>query len=111
MFRNAILAAILGVLPAAAAAEGTGGFDPALALTDEALNGHRGGTYVLDNGDLVSLTAVNAGNAVNYASFGATNTIGADSFGGASGFFNVIQNAGSNVVIQTGVAINVEILP
>ena len=80
-------------------------------LTAIALAEHSG-RYTISS-DTVDLSATVTDNTVQYLGTGgvpAVNTISSSAFTDAAGVFTVIQNAGNNVVIQTGVAITVELV-
>ena len=84
-------------------------FDDAARLTVEVLAQHRGGspdpTSAVDFG-----TTTNTGNQVTYNDVTINNTIGANTFVDSAGVMTVVQNAGSGVVIQTGVNVSVEMV-
>lgn len=86
-------------------------FDGAARLTAEALSQHRGGSP--DPVALVNQAAPIGGGGGTVSVFGNTtsaNTI-ADTFVDSSGIFTVVQNTGNNVIIQTGVAVAIEMVP
>lgn len=69
------------------------------ALSDDVLAGQRGGTA--GGGPLAVVTD-------NVAITGANNSVNTvtNSMNGASGLFNVVQNSGNNVAIQTQITVN-----
>lgn len=78
-------------------------FDAAVA--DEALSGLRGGDA------LVVISVDNQGNVAGNSATNVTsgeNRIDGGAFANASGLQTVIQNSGSNVLIQNGTSINVQ---
>lgn len=78
------------------------GIGPALSL--DALDRHRGGDDSVQNH--VDIHGQLDGNTAQDIASG-NNTVGGDAFANASGLTTVIQNSGSNVLIQNGMVVNV----
>lgn len=76
-----------------------------LALDPAALDAYRGGDDRVENHVHVDGT-VDGNSAQNTIS--GNNTLGGDAFSNASGIATVIQNSGSNVLIQNGMVVNVQ---
>lgn len=74
------------------------------AIETEALDGLRGGDDVENN---VTLDGSVTGNTADRIVSG-TNTIQDGAFANANGISTVIQNSGSNVLIQNGMVVNVQ---
>lgn len=72
-----------------------------------ALQHYSGGGLVQDN---QTITGTVTGNSASNVSTGA-NSITGNAFQGASGLPSVVQNTGNNVLIQTGVIVNVQLKP
>ena len=114
MATNTVPALVLGLAAALSAAPAVAqdrAFGAETPLAMEVLAEHRGrfATPTLD-GDTVNLSATVANNDVYFGAGLATNNIDSSAFADAAGVFTVIQNTGNNVVIQTGVAINIEMV-
>lgn len=77
------------------------------AVTAGTLQHFSGGGLVLNS---QSLTGTVTGNTASQVSTGA-NSISGDAFSGATGIPTVVQNTGNNVLIQTGVIVNVQMKP
>ncbi|MEP7101078.1 MAG: hypothetical protein ABI781_11250 [Burkholderiales bacterium] len=78
---------------------------PGKPVADRSLAQQRGGT---DGGSATTLTGtVSANQAINVTSGG--NVIGGGAFAGAAGVPVVIQNSGSNVLIQSSVVVNLQL--
>lgn len=76
-------------------------------VADSALDNQRGMFAPgVDIGELMSATTT--GNTV-YSSFTGTNNVDGNAFSNISGIVNVIQNLGSNVVIQNAVVVNLNL--
>lgn len=75
------------------------------ALGSHVLGGLRGGDDSADNTILVN-GLVDGNHAENILS--GANTIGGEAFGNASGINTVIQNSGSNVLVQNAMIVNVQ---
>ncbi|WP_233842023.1 hypothetical protein [Dyella sp. 2HG41-7] len=60
--------------------------------------------------NIQSLTGTVTGNTATQVSTG-TNSISSDAFSGSTGMPTVVQNTGNNVLIQTGVIVNVQMKP
>ena len=102
------LGAVLGTAPAIAEDPPFGTEPPLTAVALAECSGR----YTISS-DAVDLSATVTDNTVRYLGTGGvpvTNTIDSSAFTDAAGVFTVIQNAGNNVVIQTGVAITVELV-
>lgn len=87
-----------------AAQPGIPGIGPALA--SEALGEMRGGDNITVDNDIVVNGEVTDNHAENIIS--GTNIIDGGAFGNASGISTVIQNSGSNVLIQNAMIVNVQ---
>ncbi len=74
-------------------------------LSPQALDSYRGGFDVVKNDMLLSGSV--ADNTAAHVNSGR-NFVGQGAFGGASGLPTVIQNSGSNVLIQNATIINVQ---
>ena len=100
------LAAVLSTAPAAAQDMPFGAQAP---LTADALAEHRG-RYMQP--DAVDLSATVTNNSVQYfgTAIDAANTIDGGALANASGVLTVVQNIGNNVVIQTGVAVTIQMV-
>ena len=113
MATNRVPALVLGLAAAFSAAPAVAqdrGFGAETPLATEALAEHRGrfAPTTLD-GTAVNLSA-DVGDNVYFGpnvDVMATNNIDTSAFTDAAGVFTVIQNTGNNVVIQTGVAVNI----
>ena len=110
----AIVLGLVAALSAAPAVAQDLPFGAQTPLTAEALGEHRGryATPTLD-GNAVDLSANVGNNNVSYFGAGpvmATNTIASGAFTDAAGVLTVVQNTGNNVVIQTGVAVTIEMI-
>ncbi|HUA80200.1 MAG TPA: hypothetical protein VL997_07505 [Dyella sp.] len=60
--------------------------------------------------NMQSLTGTVTGNSATQVTTGS-NLISGDSFSGSTGMPTVVQNTGNNVLIQTGVIVNVQMKP
>ena len=117
MATKTVPALVLGLVAALSAAPASAqdrAFGAETPLAIEALAEHRGrfAAPTLD-GDTVNLSANVADNSVYFGTgvdVLATNNIDSSAFTDAAGVFTVIQNAGNNVVIQTGVAITIQMV-
>ena len=110
----AIVLGLVAALSAAPVSAQDLPFGAQTPLTAEALGENRGryAAPTLD-GDAVNLSANVADNSVIYFGAGdvlATNTIASGAFTDAAGVLTVVQNTGNNVVIQTGVAVTIEMI-
>lgn len=77
------------------------------AVSAGTLQHYSGGTFVQNN---QTLTGTVTGDTASQVTTGA-NTISGNSLDGASGLPSVVQNTGNNVLIQTGVIVNVQLKP
>ena len=84
-------------------------FDDAARLTVEVLAQHRGGSPD-PTAAMVFGAPVNSNNTVTYNDVTINNNIGAGTFVDSAGVMTVVQNAGSGVIIQTGVSVSVEMV-
>ena len=117
MATNTAPAIVLGLVAALSAAPAVAqdlAFGAQTPLTAEVLDENRGryAAPTLD-GDAVNLSANVTDNSVVYFGAGdvlATNTIASGAFTDAAGILTVVQNTGNNVVIQTGVAVTIEMI-
>lgn len=75
------------------------------ALDPASLENYRGGDDSVEN-DVDIHGQVGGNTAQNTVS--GNNTLGGDAFSNASGISTVIQNSGSNVLIQNGMIVNVQ---
>ncbi|MCL1633642.1 hypothetical protein M2650_03155 [Luteimonas sp. SX5] len=75
------------------------------ALDPASLEGYRGGDDSVENH--VDIHGQVDGNTARNTVSG-NNTLGGDAFSNASGISTVIQNSGSNVLIQNGMIVNVQ---
>ncbi|HKT30262.1 MAG TPA: hypothetical protein VJR68_18990 [Dyella sp.] len=82
-----------------------GGFGQAVSAST--LQRYSGGTFVQNN---QTLTGTVTGDTASQVTTGA-NSIGGNSLQGATGLPSVVQNTGNNVLIQTGVIVNVQLKP
>jgi hypothetical protein len=89
--------------PQAASVDGFG-----QAISTSSLSHYSGGSSLVQAN--ANLTGNLTGDSASQVT-GGPNSINGDSFAGASGLSAVIQNSGSNVLIQNGVAINVAMKP
>lgn len=71
------------------------------------LQHYSGGGLVQNN---QTITGTVSGNSASNVSTGA-NSISGNAFQGATGLPSVVQNTGNNVLIQTGVIVNVQLKP
>jgi hypothetical protein len=69
---------------------------------------HYSGSGLVQNNQTITGTVT--GNTASNVSTGA-NSITGNAFQGASGLPSVVQNTGNNVLIQTGVIVNVQLKP
>lgn len=77
------------------------------ALSASALQHYSGGALVQNN---QNITGTVSGNTASQITTG-DNAISGNSLQGASGLPSVVQNTGNNVLIQTGVIVNVQLKP
>ena len=91
-----------GLPEAAGATARIEGFGPAVDAAG--LAGMRGGTEVDNDVDIDGV--VDGNHAENLTS--GTNTLAGDAFANANGINTVIQNSGSNVLIQNGMVVTVQ---
>ncbi|WP_333680073.1 hypothetical protein [Dyella sp.] len=77
------------------------------AVTASTLQHYSGGSLVQNN---QTITGAVTGNTASDLTTGA-NSISGNSLDGASGLPSVVQNTGNNVLIQTGVIVNVQLKP
>lgn len=77
------------------------------AVSASALQHYSGGALVQNN---QNITGTVSGNTASQVTTG-DNAISGNSLQGASGLPSVIQNTGNNVLIQTGVIVNVQLKP
>lgn len=77
------------------------------AVSTDALQ-HYSGSGLVQNNQTITGTVTNdsASNVVT-----GTNSISGNSLSGAAGLPSVVQNTGNNVLIQTGVIVNVQLKP
>jgi len=74
-------------------------------LNDEALDGSRGGTLVMNDMKLDGVVSDNhASNLVT-----GSNIVTGDTLAGANGMPTMIQNSGNNVLIQNATIVNVQL--
>ncbi len=69
---------------------------------------HYSGSGLVQNNQTITGTV--SGNSASNVSTGA-NSISGNAFQGATGLPSVVQNTGNNVLIQTGVIVNVQLKP
>lgn len=103
--------------PGNAATSATGTHQPAVqavtvegfgqAISAGALQHESGSGLVQSN---QTITGTVSGNTASQISTG-NNAINGDSFSGSTGLPSVVQNTGNNVLIQTGVIVNVQLKP
>lgn len=77
------------------------------SAADDQLADMSGGTNVKQNTTLTGTVSGNTAEAV----ISGSNAISGNSFSGASGLPTVIQNSGSNVLIQNATVVNVQFTP
>jgi hypothetical protein len=77
------------------------------AVSAGTLRRYSGGGLVQNN---QTITGTVTGNTATQVTTGA-NTINGNAFSGASGLPMVVQNTGNNVLIQSGVIVNVQLKP
>lgn len=77
------------------------------AVSAGALEHYSGGTLVQNN---QNITGTVSGNTASQITTG-DNAISGNSLQGATGLPSVVQNTGNNVLIQTGVIVNVQLKP
>ena len=77
------------------------------AVSPNALQHYSGGTLVQNN---QNITGTVSGNTASQITTG-NNAISGNSLQGATGLPSVVQNTGNNVLIQTGVIVNVQLKP
>lgn len=75
-----------------------------LAVSTATLRRSSGGT---DTASIADLKGTVTGNSADHVSTGS-NSISSGSFSGAVGLPTIIQNSGNNVLIQSGVTVNVQ---
>lgn len=82
---------------------------PALGapLADNALEALRGGDDTDDVAAIVSIDGTVEGNSASHVISG-DNSVQGGAFGNAAGINTLIQNTGSNVLIQNGMSVNVQ---
>jgi hypothetical protein len=69
---------------------------------------HSSGSGLVQNNQ--SITGTVTGDSASHLTTGA-NSITGDAFSGSTGLPSVVQNSGNNVLIQTGVIVNVQLKP
>jgi len=112
------VAALVVIGPACAAADqvtGEGGaFSGLEVATSESLEENRG-RFTVENNENTDITSVDLGNVSPDSSVivnaGPRNTISSDSFSKLQGIATVVQNAASNVLINTTTEMTVNFLP
>jgi hypothetical protein len=82
------------------------GFGQAVSIGT--LEHYSGGSSLVQSTN--NLTGTVVGDSATNVTTG-TNSIGGDSFAGASGLPSVVQNTGNNVLIQNAVIVNVQMKP
>jgi hypothetical protein len=97
----------IAVYVAAAKAEDESSAIIGQGVDNATLDGMSGGTMVTQNTTLTGTVSNDSADQVN----GGANVLTGGSFGGAAGIPVVVQNSGSNVLIQNAVVINVQFKP
>jgi hypothetical protein len=77
------------------------------AVSASALQHYSGGTLVQNN---QNITGTVTGNTASQITTG-DNSVSGNSLQGATGLPSIVQNTGNNVLIQTGVIVNVQLKP
>jgi len=77
-------------------------------ISASALQRYSGGSGVVQNN--MNITGTVSNNTATHVATG-DNTLAGDAFSNAAGLPSVVQNTGNNVLIQTGVIVNVQLKP
>lgn len=77
-------------------------------ISASALQRYSGGSGVVQNN--MNITGTVSNNTATHVATG-DNTLTGDAFSNAAGLPSVVQNTGNNVLIQTGVIVNVQLKP